>query len=339
MPVLKFVGATPSLFFGYQLGVATLELAGLLFHANRLLPDVPHDKRLPWSFSPIKTVLKFSLGVAVASSTWVLVTQVDKLVLSRVLPLAEYGYFTLAVLVAGGVTVTSGPITAALMPRMAKQDAEGDQHGLIRLYRQATQFVAVIASSSSAILAFFAKPVLWAWTGDMHIAENAAHILSLYAMGNGILAVSTFPYYLQYAKGNLRLQMIVNILFILLLIPTVVWAASRYGGIGAGYVWFLMNMIYLAVWVPIVHRHVAPGLNRPWFGRDVLIIYAVAYAVAFGLFTIMPEASDRWWQLGEIMMIGSSVLFAAALASSFIVMTGKAWVRAIRRQLRNERLA
>ena len=110
--------------------------------------------------------------------------------------------------------VISGPISGAIMPRMAKLEAEGDHAGLIRVYRQATQLVAVIAGAAAITVAFCAEPLLWAWTGDKHLAHQAAPVLILYALGNGILAVSAFPYYLQYAKGDLRLHLIGNAIFV-----------------------------------------------------------------------------------------------------------------------------
>ena len=136
LPVLIFTGASPSVFFLFQFGVAVVEFVGLFVYGYRQLPAVTPGARLPWQWAPLKPVLKFSLTIAFTSSVWVLVTQTDKLVLSKILPLAEYGYFTLAVLVASGIMIISGPISTALLPRMSKMEAEGDHEGLIKLYRQ-----------------------------------------------------------------------------------------------------------------------------------------------------------------------------------------------------------
>ena len=179
LPVLIWVGHSPAVFFSYQLLVAAVELAGLAANAYGLFPAVPPGQPLGWSpaslFKPIKPVLKFSLTIAFTSSVWVLVTQTDKLVLSKLLPLADYGYFTLAVLAASGVMMISGPISGALLPRMARLQAEGNEAGLISLYRKATQMVAVIATPACLVLVFFAEQVLWVWTGDAHAAAQAAH--------------------------------------------------------------------------------------------------------------------------------------------------------------------
>ena len=316
LAVLQYIGTTPTLFFGYQLGVAVLDLIILLLKANCLLPVIPIGGRIAWSWKPLKLVLKFSLSIAFTSSVWVLVTQTDKLVLSKILPLAEYGYFTLAVLVASGVMVISSPISSAIMPRMSKLEADGNHDGLIRVYRQATQLVAIIASASSITIAFYAEPLLWAWTGDKQLALNAAPILCLYALGNGILAVAAFPYYLQYAKGDLRLHLIGNALFALLLIPAIIWAASHYGSVGAGYAWVATNIIYFITWVPLVHDRFEKCLNMKWFSLDVLAVYLSTSLVSYGLFMIMPIINHRGWQFSYIVIVGLLVSVAGVLASS-----------------------
>lgn len=316
IPLLMFVGVTPTIFFSFQFVVAVIELAGLLFYAYHLFPVIPQGQRLAWDWAPLKPVLKFSLTIAFTSSVWVLVTQTDKLVLSKILPLAEYGYFTLAVLVAGGVMIISGPISAAIMPRMSKLEAEGDHAGLIRVYRQATQLVAVLAGAASITVAFCAEPLLWAWTGDKFLANQAAPTLILYALGNGILAVSAFPYYLQYAKGDLRLHLIGNAVFVLLLIPAIIWAASHYGGVGAGYVWLGMNLLSFVAWLPLVHRKFEPGLNLKWYSQDILIIFLAAAIAGYCLSIILPQSDNRGMQLTEVIVTGLFVLLAGAAASS-----------------------
>jgi O-antigen/teichoic acid export membrane protein len=316
LPVLIFIDATPAVFFSFQLGVAILELAGLMIYSYRLFPPVPKGLRIVWSWSPIKPVLKFSLTIAFTSSVWVLVTQTDKLVLSNILPLSEYGYFTLAVLVASGVMVVSGPVSTAIMPRMARLEAEGANIQLIRVYRQSTQLVAIIAGTLSATLMFYAEPLLWAWTGDALLASQAAPVLALYAIGNGILAVSAFPYYLQYAKGDLRLHLIGNAIFVVLLIPLVIWAASQYGGVGAGYVWLGMNLLVFVVWLPFIHRKFEPGLNKRWYCQDTVIIVVSALLVGLFLSETLPIAKGRVWVVVEVIAVGMLVMLASIFASS-----------------------
>lgn len=330
--VLVYVSTSATAFFSYQLFVAMLELAGLIIISYRLLPAVPSGNRPAWSWAPLKPVLKFSLSIAFTSSVWVLVTQTDKLVLSKILPLAEYGYFSLAVLVASGVMMISGPISSAIMPRMAKLEAEGDHAGLIKIYRQSTQIVAIIAGSVCVTLTFCAEPLLFAWTGDKMLAHKAFPILVFYTIGNGILAVSAFPYYLQYAKGNLRLHLIGNAIFIVLLIPSIIWSSISYGGVGAGYVWVTMNVLYFMFWVPMVHRKFEPGLHVSWFLRDVLVISITTVLSGYVLYTFMTDIDNRKSLFALIACYGVLVLLAAASASS--VVRGRVFAHLVQRRVK-----
>jgi len=320
VPILIWIGSSPEVFFTYQLLVAAIEVIGLGSKAYNLFPGVPHGKFLGWSidslFKPIGPVLKFSLTIAFTSSVWVLVTQTDKLVLSKLLPLADYGYFTLAVLAANGVMLISGPISGALMPRMAKLQAEGDEQGLLALYRNATQMVAVIAASACLVLVFFAEQVLWVWTGDAHAATQAGPVLRLYALGNGFLAMAAFPYYLQFAKGDLKLHLIGNLIFVFFLVPLLVWATWEHGAVGAGYAWLAANVAYFFLWVPIVHHRFFEHLHRHWMLQDLMPISALALVSGSGFYLSLSWPIGRLENLGVLLLVGIAILILSAAGSS-----------------------
>lgn len=271
---MKIYGFTPLVFFIHQLVVVLLEIIGLYWMSSSLLPAKKIlGASIGWSVKPIAHVLKFALSIAFTSSVWVLVTQTDKLILSGILPLAEYGYFTLAVLVASGIMIISGPVSSAIMPRMASLHTQGKHYEMIFIYRSATQIISILAGTISLVIVFYPEQLLFLWTGDKVLSELVAPILRLYALGNALLVVGAFPYYLQYALGNLRYHLVGNMLLVMFLIPTIVWAAKHFGGIGAGYVWVAMNLIYLICWVGYVHHKLLPGLHLTWIFKDVFLIY------------------------------------------------------------------
>ncbi len=316
---MYWYGFTPEVFFWHQLAVAVLELSGLFLVGNVLLPakkDLGGD--IGWSIEPIKPVLKFALTIAFTSSVWVLVTQTDKLILSGVLPLDEYGYFMLAVLVASGIMFLCTPVSSVIMPRMARLYAEGMHVNMIRVYRNATQLVSVIAGSTSITIALFAESLLFVWTGDKQIADSAAPILSLYALGYGVLAVGAFPYYLQYALGNLKYHLIGNLIMVLTLIPAIIAAATYYGGVGAGWAWLGINSLYLIVWVVYVHHKLVPGLHVKWFLRDILQIYVPIFLSVFLLSEIIPETNGMLAKLTSFVVAGIMALSVGCLFSDVI---------------------
>lgn len=317
LPVLVFVSAKPLAFFSFQLIVAATEFAGLAVFAYRLLPKTPGAQCIHWEWAPLKPLLKFSLSIAFTSAVWGMVTQTDKLVLSKILPLADYGYFTLAVLVASGISLMSGPISGAIMPRMAHLQAKDQHDQLIAVYRQSTQLVMIVAVPIALGLAVFSEHVLWAWTGNFILVEKTAPILKLYAAGYGLLAVSAFPYYLQYAKGRLNLHIIGNLLFFFLLIPSVIWASTRYGMIGAGWAWLAANTFYFVLWVPLVHFNLVKGLHWTWLLRDVISIFMPTLACALLIYHFGAWGEGRLAVFAQL-FIYFALLNAVALLSSQI---------------------
>ena len=312
-------GYTPTVFFWHQLAVAALELAMLFAMATRLVPSpTAQDPPTGWSIASIRPLLRFSLTIAFTSSVWVFVTQTDKLILSGVLPLSEYGVFTLAVLLAGGITIVTGPITTALLPRLARLHAQGNHAEIVRLYHQFAQLVAVVAISLMVTLASCAESLLYAWTGNRAVTLGAAPILRLYALGNGLLALGAFPFYLQYARGSLRYHLIGNIGLVVLLIPALVLTATRAGGVGAGWVWLTMNALYLFGWVAFVHGRLEPGLHWNWLSSNVLAILLPTSLMGILLGRIHADLGDRLIEGARSVAAGAVCLLVATLASPLL---------------------
>ena len=292
IPWFVFFGTSPIGFFAFQLAVAVVEVVTLRLHCHRMLrsiPGAPVDASAP--ARPLKAVLAFSVTIGIGAALWSVISQVDKLILSRLLSLADYGYFSLAIVAASGVGLATGPITFALSPRFAHLHAAGRGVELIALYRHATQLVVVVASATGTMLACFAGAVLWAWTGRADLAQRAATTLALYAAGNAVSAVMAMAFFLQFAVGDLRLHVRGMILMLLALLPALVWATLHYGMAGAGAVWLGANLLYLVAWTGVIHHRFAPGLHLRWLIGDVARIAVPTWVFGIAVRALpLPEA-------------------------------------------------
>ena len=321
LPVMWVFGATPTIFFVYQLMIAVLELLAIYLKGSSLLPR-KNDilVKIGWSFKPVKAVLKFSLTIAFTSSVWVLITQTDKLILSGILSLTEYGYFTLAVMLASGIMILAGPITTALMPRMARLHSEDKNTELIQLYRNSTQLVTVIAGAATVTIIACSYSVVFAWTGDDLLTAKVAPILQLYAAGYGFLSIGAFPYYLQYARGNLKYHLIGNILLLIILLPTLAIVAKEYGAIGAGWVWLSVNLTYLLFWVGYVHSKLEPKLHIRWLFNDIvqILLLPIVIALVVNYYFIDTLSENRLLEIFKVAIIGLTILCSSSFSSSYI---------------------
>lgn len=317
VPVMDIAGPTPLVFFVHQCVVALLELGFLCLKAYRILPVRPHGARVGPSLVPVRGVLQFALSIAFTSSIWLALCNLDKLMLSKLLSLSDYANFSIAVLLASGVMVISSPISTALLPRLARLSAEGDDEGFLNLYRSATQVIGIAVIPPCLVMAFFAEEILWAWTGNREIARQAWPILTAYALGNGTLAIGACAYYLQYGKGDLRLHVFGILLTVATLVPSLIWATLRYGPVGAGAAWLLSHAISMAVWVPYIHRRFFVGLHPRWLIKDVMYPLIPALAGGLVLHAVVQWPEDRL-ATGIIVVLSGLALVLLALAGSSV---------------------
>lgn len=313
IPFFVWVGSSVEQFFIFQLAVTVIEFLLISNKAYDLMPVAP-DGKTKWSILPPRNILKFSLVMALASAVWIAVSQTDKLLLSGMLSLSDYGWFSLAVLAANSVLLLTTPIVAALMPRMSALDTKDNDAELLHLYREGTQWVGIVAWSVCGVLAFHAERILLIWTGNERLAAQAAITMSLYALGNAVMAVGALPFYLQFAKGQLRLHLLGTGLFVLVLLPSLVWAVDTHGAVGAGWVWLIVNSLYFLFWIPVAHNRFAPGLHIHWLLRDVAPTALLATISALAS-SWLPWTNARMPAGFQILAVSLGILIASAMGS------------------------
>ena len=327
VPYIAWVDSSPSGFFGFQLAAMALECVVLIALAYRLVPGRAAGHS-PWGLQPLRTVFGFSVVMSLASVVWITLSQLDKLLLSGLLSLSDYGAFSIAAAAASGVLLASGSLTEVLLPQLTRLHAQGARLELLALYRRSTQWACMSACSVASVLAFHADRLLWVWTGDAALAARAAPVLCLYALGNAALVVGAFPYYLQFAAGNLRLHLVGTTLMVAILLPSVVWATDRFGSAGAAGVWLGVNVLYLVLWTPVAHARFMPRMHWRWLAEDVLPAAGLAAAASIAC-RQLPWPPDRLGAGLMALAVSVAVLLTSAAGSS----SARAMLRSRSRQL------
>lgn len=266
--LVKYISQSPSSYFEYQLVIGALELIVIHHKVYKVVPKTANF--LMPSIKYLKIIMPFALAIAYTSGLWIVLTNIDKLLLSNTLPLKEYGYFSLIAVVVAGMSAMAGPIGTAVQPRLTSLLSQGKSDEMVALYKKATQFVAVIGFAVTGTVALFSTELLYAWTGDMEAAKWAGNILFWYALGNGLLMILAFQYYLQFAHGNLKYHICGNTLFGFVQIVVMIVAVYSYGALGAGIAWFVLQAIFLSFWPGYIHSKFAKGIHKNWILQDVL---------------------------------------------------------------------
>ncbi len=291
LPVIALSDSPSLAFFKFQALIGLVELGMFSRMLYRSLPGHPRSV-LPCAVA-LKAMWPTASAMAFMAGMWVFLTQIDKLILSRVLPLGAFGYFTLAVAVAGGVLILVPPLNQVLQPRMTILVAQGREGELRELYHISTQIAAVSLTVLGGGLALFAHALLWAWTGNRLVAAEAAPILFWYALANTLIGLLVLPFMLQFAHGYLRLHVAGNIVLALILMPVLVLASLHYGAEGAGLVFFMANLLFLLFWVPLAHRRLMPRAVWEWPLQDILPIVLASLLVLWVASLLLPTETGR----------------------------------------------
>jgi O-antigen/teichoic acid export membrane protein len=265
--VLAFVSPTIGAFFAWQAAASALSVAVIGIGVYRALPTVGRSATFSWPV--LQGVWRFARGMTAITMLSLLLTQLDKVLLSRLLPLDSFGYYTLAATVAGGLFLLIAPVTTALQPHLVGLIATGDEAATAAAYHRAAQLVTILTLPASLLIICFGRGVLFAWSGDAQLASAAGPILGALALGNVLNGLMHVPYQLQLAHGWTSFAVKVNLVAVVLLVPAIFWVVPQYGAIGAAWVWAALNAGYVIVGMPLMHRRLLPDEMWRWYVRDV----------------------------------------------------------------------
>ena len=314
--ILIWVSPTIKAFFIWQAIVSIITVglfAAVLYHT---LPVSEHAAR----FSPtaLKGIRQFAVGMMTITFLALLLTQVDKIVLSRLLTLEAFGYYALAGTVANALYMLPGPVTAAFYPHFTELVARADVASLIDAYHKGAQLVAVLMGTAAIVLIVFGDVVMLLWTANPALTRQVVPLVAVLSLGTLLNGLMWFPYQMQLAYGWTSLTVKVNIVAVAVIVPAILWATPRYGAIGAAWVWVGLNAAYLTIAIYFMHRRLLPSEKWRWYRQDVAMPLVSATVTAALLRWATPSFSGIPAQLISLLISAGLVLAAAALAAQAV---------------------
>ena len=265
--ILMWVSPTIEAFFIWQGLISLLTLGVLASVTYNALPKA--ERGGEFSMPALRGIGRFAGGMMGITFLSLLLMQTDKLLLSKLLSLKEFGYYTLASIAAGALNMIVGPIGQAWLPRLSELHATKQQALLIEKYHQGAQLVSICMGSATVVMMVFAATILQLWTQDSALARQSATLLSTLALGNLLNGLMHIPYYLQLAHGWTRLTTRINIISIMFIIPAILWAVPLYGAVGAAWVWVSLNVSYVLVGVHFMYYKIFIREKWRWYIYDI----------------------------------------------------------------------
>ena len=288
--LLVLVQPRVELLFFWQALVAAAALVIQRLLARRHLGRARSKLRL---IEPLRSVWRFSLGMAGITLVAMLITQLDKVVISSMLSLEAFGAYSLAVVLGRSLYTLINPIYNVIQPRFTALAAMGDVGELSRAYRQWSTIFAGLFLPASLAVVLGAAPLLQLWLGDPALAARSAPLVALIAVGAAFHSVMYFPFALQVAMGDARTPLITNLILLVFYVPALLLLVMKLGALGAALASALLFATYLILGTWLAHRRLLPEIGRAWLGIDIGIPIAITVVIGIAS-ALFSERLSAW---------------------------------------------
>jgi O-antigen/teichoic acid export membrane protein len=311
--VLWTVSPTITAFFLWQAaatGVQTLATTLCLWHS------MPPGRRWPrFDASLLRTRWRFAAGITATSAVTLMLTQLDKIVLSKLVSLELFAYYVLAATVADSLYKLVTPLYSSLFPQFSMLVALDDKPAMTALYHRSCQLLSVLVLPLALVIALFSVELIGLWTANSQAAQGAGPVVRVLILGTALNGLMSLPYAAQLAYGWVSLALVVNSIALIVLAPVLIVLVNRYGLLGAAGTWALLNLGYVLIEVPIMHRRILRGEWARWLFSDVAAPLVPAAAVVVLAHYIMPTGLSPLPQAMGIAAVAVIAMAGAALGA------------------------
>lgn len=202
-------------------------------------------KKIKTTFS---NLFKFALQLSSLSILWVLVNQSDKLVLTNVMSLKDYSYYSLAISVVVVVSIVSGPMSQYLSPRLTKLYSENKKIEFAIVFEKTFLFLAIFLIPLCTFMFVDGKELIFIWTNNSDVAMRVQVYLPWLFAGASVAVFSNFAFLLRYSHGDLRSHTIVFSIFSVIIIFLNIFVAKEYQGVGSSIFYFVNTVFLFITW-------------------------------------------------------------------------------------------
>lgn len=286
--VLIYISPTIKAYFIWQLVLSLVSLCAFSVAAYSLLPST--NRKARFSLEQLDKIKRFAGGLLGISVLGTVLTQFDKVALTKFLPLADYGIYALAAVIAGAVAILIGPVTQTWFPKLSELYVQNRESEVARAYHQASQLLTVIFGSAVVVLIVFTKPILNLWTGDDVLTDSSYKLVRILTLGYFFYGLMSLPYHVQLAYGWTRLIFNLNLVFVIIFVPAILVVVPIYGVEGAAWTWTLMNLSYVIIGSRFMFKKILVQEEWHWYIEDIFKPISAALVISGLLYFFLPDS-------------------------------------------------
>lgn len=300
-------------FITWQIAVSVVFVLLTRYVLVRLIKH-PEINMKAWSVMDKQVLMRnlgFTGGMFLISIISVINYQTDKLMLSSLLSIDLFGFYTIGFFLAQSTVSATSPIGHSIFPQLTAAMTNSDEKGIRDMCREGFIMISIISFSVSVVIFFASHPIIYAWTGNIKAADTLTDVLPFLVMGSFLQSLQFIPYHITIAEKKPKPIIIIAVINILLTVPIYFYTIREYGMLGAGVTWLIMNSIATpAFFFFILRRRLGGKFLLTLMGDFFKIILFIG-----GLYAAITLISQEVVGL-EFNLIGYAFLIATLVLAS-----------------------
>jgi O-antigen/teichoic acid export membrane protein len=125
------------------------------------------------------------------------------------------------------------------------------------------------------------------------------------------------PFLAQVAHGWTSLANRINLVAVVLIVPTLFWAVPHHGAMGAAVVWAGLNAGYVLIGIRLMHRRILPAQMLSWYRDDVGKPLLAGICVA----VMMRQTAEIDFKFLSIEVSWLIAIFLLVISSHFVILS------------------
>jgi O-antigen/teichoic acid export membrane protein len=262
-----------------------LGIMAYVFAASRLVGW--SALRPAFSMAVVRRTIGFTRQMMVVSVLSLVHSQSAQVIVSKLLPIAEFGFYGFAASTVFRATFVTSAVSQAAFPSFSSLFAADDRPELLRQYRKLHDLVCYGTLPLFTGLCFAAVPV-YTYVFNAGVAQRLLVPTAFLALGTWMNATISIPYMLSVAMGKPYIAARLNLYALVVVLPVTALLILRFGIAGAGFSWVFYHLFAYAYMVPHICRECLSEPARAWYLHvlKVLGLAIVTYGPAWLVVTL-----------------------------------------------------
>lgn len=289
----------------------------LLILRNTIYKSLSVDNSFSWNFNELnnlKNIWKYAAGMLTISIISAFNFQMDKIVISKLLPISELGIYNLAFSLSQLPAILLNAISIAIFSRFVYYFSINESQKLKKLFLLSNKILGIFAICVSISMCFYSNELFLIWTRNTELATKVWLPATILTAGSMFMSLQIIPFNLALAHGVTKINTYFGLINIVVLIPLLITLITMRGIIGASISWFFILFMFTPIYNCYVYNKFISNTWFNWFIKDTIfpVLFVLTLSTIFYKLGLLIDMSNDYKVLYAIIS-GIIILFVSLL--------------------------